>query len=465
MGGAALAEVVVAATKSPSAASTLQQRLRAASRGLLGAAAASAPVLAVITPQVAHAAGQPGDLDVKTALLVYSETDRVSAAEPVIELQRWFDDERVLTGKLVLDTLTGASANGAVPSSQTQTFTRPSGNGSFDVAPGETPLDDTFRDTRYALSLGWSQPLTNKLDGSIGLNVSTEFDYLSIGLSGNLGYDFNQNNSRITAGLGVASDTISPEGGVPVAFSEAGYIPGGAARFKDDDGNENEDDDEGKGGPDEQKTIVDFLVGWTQVIDRRSLFQFNLSFSQSSGYLTDPFKMVSVVDPDTGEPLRQLYENRPDSRLKSGAFLRYKRAMRSRDVFDISYRYMTDDWGLDSHTVDLRYRWQLGSGPSFLRPHVRVYQQSAVDFFQYYLVDGEPLPAEMTADYRQGDMLATTLGLEYGRQYSGGQWSVALEYYLQTGTEPANKLGQLQNQELAPDVSAAMLRINYDFGL
>lgn len=459
MVGVVLEAAVVAVTELKKDPALLKQRLKSASRKLLGVAAASAPVLAVLTPAPAVAIGQPGDMALKTALLVYSEPDRVSAAEPVIELQRWFDDERVLSGKLVLDTLTGASANGAVPSSQAQTFTRPSGNGSFVVPAGDTPLDDTFRDTRYALSLGWSQPLTKSLDASVGLNISTEFDYLSVGLSTNLGYDFNRNNSRVNLGLGFAADTISPEGGVPEAFSEAGFIPGSSARYKDDD------EHEGEGGSDEQKTVVDLLLGWTQVIDRRSLLQFNLSLSHAQGYLTDPFKLVSVVDDQSGEPIRQLYENRPDTRLKSGAFLRYKRAVRSRDVLDVSYRYMQDDWGLNSHTIDLRYRWQLGAGPSFVRPHLRLYQQSAVDFFTYYLVDGQALPAEMTADYRQADMLATTLGLEYGRQYGNRQWSLALEYYLQSGTEPGNKIGQLQTQELAPDVSAFMLRINYDFGL
>jgi len=464
----ALAGVVVAAIDKKSPASTLQQRLRSASRGLLGAAAATAPVLAALVPAAVQAAQQPGDLDIRSALLVYSEVGRVSAAEPVIELQRLFADERVLSGKLVLDTLTGASANGAVPSSEAQTFTRPSGDGSFEVAPGETPLDDTFRDTRFALSLGWAQPLSRSLDGSVGLNVSSEYDYLSVGLSGTLAYDFNQNNSRVSLGLGIAADTIAPEGGVPTAFTEAGYYRGSGAASKaeteDEEEDEFEDDDDRNSGPDEQKTTLDLLLGWTQVIDRRSLLQFNLSLSQSDGYLTDPFKLVSVVDPESGEPLRQLYENRPDSRLKTGAFVRYKRAMRERDVFDLSYRYMTDDWGLDSHTVDFRYRLQLGAGPGYLRPHLRVYQQSAVDFFRHYLVDGESVPTEVTADYRQGDMLATTLGLEYGRQYANHQWGVALEYYRQAGSEPGSKVGQLQQQELAPDVNAVMLRVNYDFG-
>ena len=74
------------------------------------------------------------------AVLGYSEVDRVSAFEPAISTKKTFDDESILGFKLVVDTLTGASPSGASPSNQVQTFTRPSGNGSYQTAPGETPL-------------------------------------------------------------------------------------------------------------------------------------------------------------------------------------------------------------------------------------------------------------------------------------------------------------------------------------
>ena len=35
---------------------------------------------------------------------------------------------------------------------------------------------------------------------------------------------------------------------------------------------------------------------------------------------------------------------------------------------------MTDDWEIESSTVDVRYRWDLGSS-SYLEPHIRFYSQ------------------------------------------------------------------------------------------
>ena len=85
-------------------------------------------------------AGEPGSWDFDTAVLYYGEDNgRVQALEPVVAATRYFADEQQLGIKLTLDSLTGASPNGATPSDQPQTFTRPSGKGSYTIAPGEAP--------------------------------------------------------------------------------------------------------------------------------------------------------------------------------------------------------------------------------------------------------------------------------------------------------------------------------------
>ena len=126
----------------------LNSPLNAAALALLGLSQASAAADAV-----------PG-WSFDTSTLVYSEADgRVQAAEPRVRATRTWDSGRSASLGLTLDTLTGASPNGATPSSAPQTFTTPSGNGSYTIAAGETPLDDTFRDTRIALDASFSTPL------------------------------------------------------------------------------------------------------------------------------------------------------------------------------------------------------------------------------------------------------------------------------------------------------------------
>jgi hypothetical protein len=82
-------------------------------------------------------------------------------------------------------------------------------------------------------------------------------------------------------------------------------------------------------------------------------------------------------------------------------------------VLDLSYRYMTDDWEIDSHTVDLRFRWPLGDR-SYVEPHIRYYSQSEAEFYRSSLIDGEALPEYASADYRLGNFDAVTVGAKYG---------------------------------------------------
>jgi hypothetical protein len=53
----------------------------------------------------------------------------------------------------------------------------------------------------------------------------------------------------------------------------------------------------------ETKDIIDVVIGVTQVVSRKMLVQLNYSFSNSSGYLTDPYKILSLVDGTSGDTI------------------------------------------------------------------------------------------------------------------------------------------------------------------
>jgi len=94
-------------------------------RGAVRAALASACGVLGISGAAARAT------EVGTAVLGYTEPNRVSAIEGVIDANHTFDNGRVLRFRAVFDGLTGASASGATPASFVQTFTRPSGKGNY----------------------------------------------------------------------------------------------------------------------------------------------------------------------------------------------------------------------------------------------------------------------------------------------------------------------------------------------
>jgi len=383
-----------------------------------------------------------GDWDVDTAVLYYSESDdRVQAFEPVISATRDLGNDESLSMKLVLDSLTGASANGAVPSTQVQTFTTPSGKDSYRVEPNETPLDDTFKDTRVSYSMNWEKPTDRNNRRNLGFNVSREYDFTSISGNALWQHDTNQKNTTWSYGLNIELDNIDPVGGAPEPLTDM------LAQDKNDS---------------DTRTVVDFLFGVTQVIDRSSLFQLNLSLSEADGYMTDPYKFVSVVD-NTGEPISQLFESRPDSRSRQSIYGKYKKMLANKDIFTASYRFMTDDWGIDSNTFDFSYRWTFDRG-FYLQPRLRWYQQSEADFYYYFLRTGDD-PEYASADYRLGEMEATTIGLKFGRDIDEQQaWSFRLELYEQTGdSSPSEAFGQLTQQDLYPTLEATIVQFNYSF--
>ncbi|WP_396589138.1 DUF3570 domain-containing protein [Bermanella sp. R86510] len=388
---------------------------------------------------LANASGIAG-WDADVAVLVYSEQDRVSALEPAIAIKKQFNDESELGFKLVLDSLTGASHNGAAESDQVQTFSRPSGNGSYTTAENEVPLDDTFRDTRVNFSANYLQPI-NRMNRMIwSANVSNEYDFFSLGASATWLKDINQRNTTLSLGVSHESNQINPVGGVPVALSE--MRSNTLTQLRD--------------GDSESRSMSEIMFGVTQVVDRYTLLQVNLGLSQSDGYHSDPYKIVSVLD-NNGDLIatnglngRYIYENRPDSRSKQTLFSRVKRDI-SGDVLDASYRFMTDDWGINSHTLDLRYRFNMASA-NYWEPHIRYYQQAEADFYRESLSVDEVIPTDVSADYRLADMTANTIGIKYGFITPGGhQSSIRAELYQQSGDTDASS------------VDAFILQYNYKF--
>jgi uncharacterized protein DUF3570 len=436
--------------------------LAAAACGLLGTAA---PVRSHAAEPATRATDHKWDVD--TAFLYYGESDgRVQDASLNAIAVRDFGDDRKLSLDLGIDTLTGASPSGAIASDQPQTFTSPSGRGTYTTKAGEVPLDSSFHDTRFALNAAWSQPFARLYSFNAGLGMSSEYDYQHIGVNAGLTRDFNQRNTTLSFAVAYGQDQVKPVGGVPVPLSAMSDLV-------DDDSSPSN-----RSGDSEDKNVLDVLLGVTQVLGRHTLLRLNYSYSDSSGYLTDPYKILSVVDPVTGEPLVRtpppgsegpggvyLFERRPDSRKKQSLYGELRRDF-SGKVLSLGYRFSTDDWEVDSHTLEGRFRFPIGES-SYLEPHLRYYTQTAADFYRYSLADGTPLPEFASADARLADLDAYTVGLKYARRTTGGnEWSARLELYHQASKAPADTLiGNQPGNVQMPDFDAVILQFGYHFKL
>jgi hypothetical protein len=379
----------------------------------------------------------------------YIEYERNTGVELLIDASRPLSGGDQFTLGLQLDTLTGATPNGATASNVAQTFTQSSGAGSYRVEAGELPADDTHMDTRLAVEAGYSDQHSPDLIINYDGHVSMEFDYLSFGFSNGYQIDFDRHNSSLFLGYGGEYNRVHPVGSTPTPL--ALMTPEGSLQ--------------NRGVAAKSRTSAEGSIGLTQVIDQRSLFQLRLTHSRFSGYLNDPYKLLSIIDdqnmPSLGSTLEYRFENRPDSRVMDTFYFAYKREL-SDAVVDLSLRYSESDWDISASTIDIRYRHRLAGG-AFVQPHIRFYRQSEAYFFRHSLAVSEGLPEFASADTRLGAFDAVTLGVGYGSPIvDGNQHRFVAEFYTQDGeSHPRDAIGLQNQQDLFPSLKALILKYFY----
>jgi len=348
-----------------------------------------------------HAQTADSPWQVDTSYLSYVEADdRVSVSKTLANLTRR-NEGGTLSVNLVHDTMSGASPTGAIRSSDSAvTYTSASGGAGFNAGSGSDYSLSSFEDTRIQAGLGWEKEQRRGLKLSYGAAVSSESDYDSVG--GNVGVS-RESDDKVTtysAGLALTADTIyrSDTGGTPQPLGNTEQQRPFTAGTRN---------------------TVDGILGVTRVLNKQTLAQFNVSFGLSNGYHSDPYKIISAAD-SQDRILANFHDSRPESRMRTSMLGKLVHQLQgSKNSVHLSYRLYQDDWGVQSHTADLRYRHQL-TRRQYLEPHVRLYRQTQADFYQRKLLVDETLSPILpdsgfaSADYRLDTMTSATLGMKYG---------------------------------------------------
>jgi opacity protein-like surface antigen len=388
---------------------------------------------------VANVYDQPvNDLDslvVDGGVLYYKEQGgRVQAVEPTVSVVRTLQSGNVISGRLVFDALSGASPNGATPWTGPQTFVAPikdqhSATGAsgtvvtnpvtgkpervYTTPAGKLPLDQAFRDHRVALDLGYGWALAPAWRLNLGADASIEEDYKSFSGRVSVAHPLNNGATTLSLGGNFEYDKVEPYHGIPVAL----------ASMNGTDTGRNDD-----------RKVFTVLAGVTQILRPNWLVQLNYSYTNSNGYQTDPYRILSVVDQNSGAPLDYLYEARPRKRDRHAVYAASKLALGS-FVTDVSARYYHDTWGIDAITVELAEHVPIAR-PAYIEPRVRFYHQTRADFFTYFLTQGDVLPRYASADSRLDGFNAWTFGATAGYELRPG-----LELYLNGDVYRTSKSG------------------------
>jgi hypothetical protein len=156
----------------------------------------------------------------------------------------------------------------------------------------------------------------------------------------------------------------------------------------------------------DNKDIRSAWMGVTQIVSKRALLRFGLSYTYRDGFLTDPYKQK---------------DQRPDTRREwalSGGYRHF--FVDANAAAHIDYRYFDDDWGVSSHTIDFAWHQNL-DGRTALIPFLRYYTQDEADFFTNNVDIDDRYFAD---DYRLSAYGAISLGLRL--RHDIGNWSLSL---------------------------------------
>jgi Protein of unknown function (DUF3570) len=198
---------------------------------------------------------------------------------------------------------------------------------------------------------------------NFGGGFSREHDYTSKYFNTSANLDLNKKLTTLNFGANVAFDDIEP------TFTSWTNRP---ADFK------------------AHKTSQQYLLGVSQVIDKDSLVQSNMTFAYHDGFLTDPYKQVTFNGTAyfEGSPLFpvtdfNISENRPREKFQWAWLTQYVRHFEqfNHAALHADYRFSTDDWGINAHTVEFSWHQPIADGWQVI-PRFRYYSQDKADFYQ-----------------------------------------------------------------------------------
>lgn len=306
----------------------------------------------------------------------YSESGnrmKIDVHQASIKLQA--NEDVTLKANVIRDTMTGASP----------VFNRPSMSG--EVVQVVTRA--TIKDVRDEADVGmlYTQGLN---EYGVNVGTSNEDDYDSV--FGTLEYRryLNNKNTSLSFGISRANDRASS-----VVRAE-------------------------RNG---QKSKNDYLLGISQLLDKQSLLQANLSYSYSKGYLTDPYKVVFI----SGVGVRA--ENRPEERKLASVLFRYVRALENgQSSLHLDYRYSRDNWGIRSHMLETSWVKPLTSKWS-ITPRLRYYSQTNARFYEPFFT-ATPASGNQSSDYRLATFGAVGADIMLSKKISSrSKLLLGAEYY------------------------------------
>jgi len=343
--------------------------------------------------------------------LQYNESEnRTAVSAPSIMLNKDFGTDYTLNVNFVADAVSGASENYYDAASGASAFSRGIGINADDVTYGNVE----YEDTRVAGGATLITRLNNRDEVTVGLNYSSESDFYSA--EGSLEYMHwltSSKNNSLSLGVSYQSNEVLVKCNPDSDTSSCDAGSGASEAMTND--------------------AINAQVSYFQNINSESYFKASLFYVGDSGYLSNPYSNV-VRNYDTGTNTADIVgENRPDTRTGYGVSFKYANAITSNLSAHIGYRYYTDDWDIDSHTINTDFYYEPSSNWLF-KFGLRYYMQSEANFYSaekdYFtneefassdvrLSDFDAITYKTDVEYKITDDFSVNFGVNYYDQSSG----------------------------------------------
>jgi len=348
--------------------------------------------LAIIASNALHAENY-----VSVEFLQYDENDnRVSVSAPTLSASYDIGTDYTVKADFVHDAVSGAT-----PVWQSDTA---SGASKRDDSGDYVYKNQEFKEARNAGSIMLTTRFANRDELYTGIDVSRESDFDSKSLSAEyMHYTDKSHNQSINIGASFAYNEI-------LAYD---YDTGSGASNK------------------ETATSINIQGGMTQVLNDHASAKADAFVIIDDGYLTNPHATV-VRNYGTAEQML-VTENRPDKRTAYGVNLKYITMLGEDLSYQANYRFYTDDWDINSHTIDNDLLYAMNDDLTF-GLGLRYYTQTEASFYNankdffndeefassdVRLSSFDALTYKASVDYKINDDISYNLGAEFYSQSTG----------------------------------------------
>ncbi len=319
--------------------------------------------------------------EVQVNFNTYFDNFDVKIVYPDLYINKKIGEKTTINGRYLVDVISSAS----MKSHFKNVYSFENHNRGIDAYTSATSKtygggDDTPDELRHEISFGITHFFG---ETSVSLNniYSTEHDYNSETIAATISMPFAKKNTTVSLGIVKSFDKVKPE-----------------IRSWNND-----------------KDVLTVNLGISQIFSLKFIGQMELYYSNMSGYLSDPYAVVKVVD--TNYFTMSLYEPlSPDKRNRYAVGIKGLYRVSENTSAELGYRYYTDDWEIKSHTINTKYKIMMKEEKIVLALGYRFYSQSACEFYQpeYYFNTQQQLSNQyMTVDPKMDKMLTNEFSLNW----------------------------------------------------